>query len=424
MRRNAIDVARVSALIVVVLGHLTLAVIDRPHGHIRGANLLALHPSWAFVAALAPMPVFFAAAGWAHVTSSLETASARLAALLGLGAVVVATWSVGVGIAVGLNGHAGVFGDGARIATQPLWFVAGYAPLVPLGARLGRLGRDHALAAVTIALGTLAALDVARFTFGAPEWIGWIGFYLVWGTPWLLGGWWRARHEAGGFDERRVGLALMAGAVVVGTVLVLGFGYAPALIDAVPGARSNTTPPGLYTCVAAIGQVGALMTLGTWLDNIGARWRHMWDRAGELSLGIYAWHLTALSLCGAVLAAGFPAPTRLTTLWWLTRPLWYAAVLGLATLFVLATSGVRAQLRRRSRADTAPPQLQAALGVVLAVAGGATVGLRGPRSLPLAAWCAAFFVGSWLLLRRRVSSPESGGPSTPAQTTQPPLPLR
>jgi hypothetical protein len=417
VRRNAIDVARVSALIIVVLGHLTLAVIDRPHGEIRGANLLALHPGWAFVAALAPMPVFFAAAGWAHTTSSLATASARLSALIGLGAVVVTVWSAAVVVTVMVNGDAGVLGDGARIATQPLWFVAGYAALVPLGRRLAELARTNIAFVVGGALALLALLDLARFAFDANELIGWPGFYLAWASPWILGAWWRQRYEAGGFDERRVGLLIAAGAVVVGAVLCLGFGYSPAMIDAVPGARSNTTPPSLYTAVAAVGQVGGLMLVAGFLDDIGARWRKLWDRAGELSLGIYAWHLTALSLCGALIAAGFPTPERLTTVWWITRPLWFAAVLGVATLFVLATSGVRAQLRRRSRPSAPPPALLAGVGVVLAVAGGAMVGLRGPRNSTLALECAGLFLASWMLLRPRATAARSGGSSTPVQTT-------
>jgi hypothetical protein len=407
VRRNAIDVARVGALIIVVLGHLSLAVIDRPHGHIRGANLIALHPGAAFVLALAPMPVFFAAAGWAHTTSSLENASVRLRALIGLGAVVVGVWSCTVVVTVAVNGDAGVLGDGARIATQPLWFVAGYAALVPFGRRLAQLARTNIVLVVGGAVGVLAVLDLGRFTLDLPETIGWPGFYLAWTCPWILGAWWRDRYEAGGFGEKRVGLAIALGAIAVGVVLCVFFDYSPAMIDAVPGARSNTTPPSLYTAVAAIGQVGGLMLIATFLDAAGARWRRVWDRAGELALGIYAWHLTALSLCGAVLAAGFPTPTRLTALWWLTRPLWFAAVLGVATLFVLATSGVRAQLRRRSRTAGAPPAYQAALGVVLAVAGGALVGLRGPRNVTLACECAALFVGAWLLLRARATPAES-----------------
>jgi hypothetical protein len=401
VRRNAIDVARVGALIIVVLGHLSLAVIDRPHGQIRGANLIALHPGWAVVLALAPMPVFFAAAGWAHTTSSLDNASARLSALIGLGAVVVGVWSTAVVVTVTVNGDAGVLGDGARIATQPLWFVAGYAPLVPLGRRLAQLARANIVLVVGGGVASLALLDIVRFALDGPELIGWPGFYLAWTSPWILGAWWRQQYEAGGFDEKRVGLAIALGAIAVGAVLCVFFGYSPAMIDAVPGARSNTTPPSLYTAVAAIGQVGGLMLIATFLDDIGTRFRRLLDRAGELALGIYAWHLTALSLCGAVLAAGFPTPTRLTALWWVTRPLWFAAVLGVATLFVLATSGARSQLRKRSHAGTAPPSYQAALGVVLAVAGGALVGLRGPRTITLATECAALFVMSWLLLRSR-----------------------
>ena len=184
-------------------------------------------------------------------------------------------------------------------------------------------------------LGLLALLDFARFALDAPELIGWLGFYLAWSTPWLLGAWWRSRYEAGGFDERRVGLAIVAGAIVVGALLVVFADYSPALIDAVPGARSNTTPPTVYTAVAAIGQVGLLLVMAKALDRVGTRFRKLLDRAGELALGIYAWHLTALALCGAAIAAGFPTPERLTTVWWLTRPLWWAAVLGLAAGFVL-----------------------------------------------------------------------------------------
>ena len=41
-------------------GVTPLAVVDRQHGDLRGANLLELRPGWAWIAALAPMPVFFA----------------------------------------------------------------------------------------------------------------------------------------------------------------------------------------------------------------------------------------------------------------------------------------------------------------------------------------------------------------------------
>lgn len=189
-RRGAIDVARVLALLVVVLGHLLLAVIDRPHGQIRGANLLALHPRWAWIAVLSPMPIFFAAAGWANTRSTAVSAAPRLRALVGLGAVAVCGWSIAVFVAVVTTGEPGIVADGARLATQPLWFVAAYVPFAAAGARLARLGDRHPGGALAVALVVLAAIDVARFALGAPDWIGWSAFYLAWGTPWVAGAWW------------------------------------------------------------------------------------------------------------------------------------------------------------------------------------------------------------------------------------------
>lgn len=402
-RRDAIDVARVLALLVVVLGHLLMAVIDRRDGEIRGANLLALHPGWVFVAALAPMPVFFAAGGWANATATLTTSLGRLRTLVGLSAVVVCAWSAGVILAIVITGDAGVVGDGARVATQPLWFVAAYVPLAAAGGWLARLAAERIVGVVGVSLALLAALDLARFALDAPEWIGWPGFYLAWGTPWLLGGWWRARHLDNGLDERRVGWALALGGAAGCAALVVVAGYEPALIDAVPGARSNTTPPTLYTAVAAIAQVGIFMVAGQALDRAGRRWRRWWDRAGEAAIGIYAWHLTALTLCAAVIAAGFPVPERLTPTWWLTRPLWWAVVLTLTAGFVAATAAGRSRLRAarptsESGRRTGRSGVNVA-GVAAAATAAAVVGLRGPRSVELALVCSALFLLAWAGLR-------------------------
>lgn len=400
-RRDAIDVARVLALLIVVLGHLLMAVIDRPGGVMRGANLLALHPGWVFVAALAPMPMFFAAGGWANATATLATSVPRLRTLVGLGAVVVCAWSAGVVVAAVVVGDPGVVGDGARIATEPLWFVAAYVPLAAFGGRLARLAADHVVLALGSSLAVLAALDAARFALDAPTWIGWPGFYLAWGTPWMVGAWWRARYLAGTLDERRTGTLLTLGAGAGCVVLIAFAGYDPALIDAVPGARSNTTPPTLYTAVAALAQVGLLITGAGLLDRAGQRWRRLWDRAGEAAVGIYAWHLTALALCAALISAGLPTPERLTTLWWVTRPVWWGAVLALTGGFVTLTAIARTRLRR-GRDGSRPgdrPTLANALGVLAAAAAGAAVGLRGPRTIPLAIECSALFVLSWACFR-------------------------
>jgi hypothetical protein len=410
-RRPAIDVARILALVVVVMGHLTLAVIDRGHdGALRGANLLALRPGWAALAVLSPMPIFFAAAGWANTTSDLRSGAARLRTLVGLGAVVVTGWVLLAAVAWAVTGESGIVTDGARIATQPLWFLAAYVPLAAAAPWVLRAAH-HVVAALAICLSVLVVLDVTRFVLDAPDWIGWPGFAAAWTVPWLLGIWWRLRVERGGFPERRVGLALALSGAATCVVLVRTAGYSPALIDAIPGARSNTTPPTLYTAAAAVTQVGVLMLAAGLLDRLGARWARLWAWAGEAAVGVYVLHLTALSLCAAVLAAGVPTPTRLTCWWWATRPLWWVAVLGVTALLVAGVDLGRRSIRRRhGPTDERPSSTDGStaiagrhrvvlwLGVGLATIGGAVVGLKGPRTVPTAILCVVAFLGGWWCL--------------------------
>jgi hypothetical protein len=403
VRRPAIDVARVLALTIVVMGHLSLAVIDRDGDEVRGANLFELRPGWSWLAVLAPMPIFFAAAGWANATSDLRSSAGRLGTLVGAGAAVVIGWSVAVIVVSLVHGSTGLAGRGARIATQPLWFLAAYVPLAASGAALASFVRRHVVSRVAVLLVVLGLLDVARFAGGAPRAIGWLGFLIAWGIPWILGSWWRTWVSEGG-DEVRVGAALALVAGVAGWLLVAFGGYSAALIDAVPGARSNTTPPTLFTAMAGMCQVGVLMLASPLLDRVGRRWPALWRRASLLTVGVYVWHLTALALCVGVVALGVAVPDRLTVDWWLTRPLWWAAVLGVTALLIALSSAlghVAHQLASRgSQSAPARPGSDTALrvGVVTATAGAALVGLEGPRSVPLALVCSALFAAGWWLL--------------------------
>jgi hypothetical protein len=391
-------VARVLALLLVVVGHLTLAVIDRTDDGVRGANLLELHPDWAVMAALAPMPVFFAAAGWANALATPVAAGPRLGSLVGSAAAVVVAWSAGVVLAAVVAGDPGIVADGARVATQPVWFLAAYVPFAANGRALSSFVVRRPVAVIGGALAVLALLDLARFGFGLPDWIGWPGFFVAWGVPWLLGAWWRHRAEAGAFREQWTGAGLAVGGLVGAIALVNAAGYAPALIDAVDGARSNTTPPTLYTATAAIAQVGVLLVCARLLDAAGRRWRTLWDRAGEAAVGVYLWHLTALALCAGVITLGMPVPERLTAAWWWTRPIWWVAVIAIASGLVAVNAVVRGRIRRRSPQRAAPRRVWVLIGVFLATAGAGLVGLRGPRTVELALACSALMIAAWAAL--------------------------
>lgn len=412
-RRPAIDVARVLALAMVVAGHLVMAVIDRdPSGALRGANLLEINPGWSWVSVISPMPVFFVAAGYANAGSASHAAVGRLRTLVGLAAAVIATWSAAVVISEPFVGTGSVVGDGARLATQPLWFIAAYAPMLVTTASMTRRAASRPVAIALGCVVVVAACDLLRFAAGAPSWAGWPGFLAAWAVPWMVGEWWRGSVGSAPTAVRRreigVGLALIAGGATLAVVLVRHAGYAASMLDVVEGARSNSTPPTLYTAAVAVAQAGVVLVAAGVLDRIGARWRSMWSRAGAASLGVYAWHLTALALCSALVAAGLPAPERFTVGWWLSRPLWWGAIIALTMVFVSITSKVLSRARPNGRGDGtsiivadagAPARWRIAAGTTTAATAAAAVGLHGPRTT---GWAVGLSVGmtvAWGLLR-------------------------
>lgn len=182
------------------------------------------------------------------------------------------------------------------------------------------------------------------------------------------------------------------------------------MIDAVDGARSNTNPPTLYTAVVSLAQVGVLLVGAHALDVAGRRWRSLWDRLGEAAVGVCVWHLTALAVCAAVVAAGFPVPERLTVEWWSTRPLWWAAVLAVTMGFVGLTAFARSTLAGRSRRAGPPSVRRVVAGVFVAALAGAYVGLEGPATVSQAAVSSASFVVAWSMLR---SPPVVRAPAVP-----------
>jgi hypothetical protein len=106
-------------------------------------------------------------------------------------------------------------------------------------------------------------------------------------------------------------------------------------------------------------------------------------------------------LCVAVIAAGLPAPERLTVAWWLTRPAWWLAVMAVTGALVALTELVRTRLPARGAASHR--DWVTVTGVVVASAAGAYVGLEGPGTAGRAVVCTSLFVGAWLLLPRGVA---------------------
>jgi hypothetical protein len=390
------------ALLIVVAGHLTLAVIDRQGGEVRGENLLALFPRWYWVTIIAPMPLFFLAGGYANSESSFTESTRRLSLFAGLATIVVSVWALPVVITQVLAGSTGIVGDGARVATQPLWFFAAYAPLVALGSPISRLSTRSQVRLLGMCVAVVVVCDVIRFGTKGPEWIGWVGFLPTYATFWIAGMVWRRKSLQPEFSERLPGLVIFAVTVVVAFVLTIRMGYSWALIDAVPGKRSNTTPPTVFTVTAGLMQTGVVLIFATTLDGFARRRERVFARLREVSVGVYVWHLSAMMVVSATVALGVPLATRFTPWWWLARPVWYGLIGVVTALLVALTRVIIARLTGGSRASSPAPQsvTSGVFGVVLLAGAAAHIGLKGPRTSPAAVGLVAALAVSWWALAR------------------------
>ena len=408
-RRGAIDVARSASLILVVVAHLVMVVLDRgPDGALRGVNLFEIHPGLEWLTMISPMPLFFVASGWANVGSPIDSRLQRTRTMLTLGTVLVVIWSLAMLTERLVTGDNGIIADGARISTQPMWFLTAWIPFTIGSSFLTRCSR-RIVPVVGGCLGAMILIDVARFAFDAPRWIGFPGFFVAWAIPWLMGAWWRQRcdrADSGGsvLNERRIGVRIAAVAAATVFVLAVFLGYHVALIDAVPGNRSNTTPPTLFTAVASLLQVGLFMIAARSLDAVAARRAAFIRSLNGVAPGLYVWHLTSLTLWAALLAAGLWAPERLSSAWWLTRPIWFALVIAGAFGFSLAT---RSALSRGPGGATGPSTSGSSAPARLIVAAASAVvafgltGLYGPDTTGMAISISLLCVVSFVSLGSR-----------------------
>lgn len=390
----------------VVAGHLTLAVIDRHDGEVRGENLLALFPHWYWVTIIAPMPLFFLAGGYANAESTFEESTKRLSLFAGIATIVVSVWALPVVIADAVSGSTGIVGDGARVATQPLWFFAAYAPLVAMGGSISHLSARAQLRLLGSCIAIVAACDLIRFGAGGPKWVGWFAFLPTYGTFWICGIVWRRKSARPGFSERRPGVILLVVTLVIAFLLTSRMGYSWALIDAVPGKRSNTTPPTLFTVTAGLLQAGVVLVSATALDRFARRRERLFTRLREVAVGVYVWHLSAMMVVSATVALGVPLATRFTTWWWLARPVWYGTI-GVVTVFlVIVTRLIIARLTSQSgpSAVGSKSKLTGVVGVVLLAGAAAHIGLKGPRTSPAAIGLVVVLALAWRALARNGGS--------------------
>ncbi|KRE60460.1 acyltransferase [Nostocoides sp. Soil756] len=372
-RNRVVDLLRVAALTVVVLGHWLIAAVTVRGGVLETGAVLDraawTHPlTWVFQV----MPVFFLVGGYANAVSWRaarergtrwpEWLLARLRRLLTPVAPLLVSWLVLLVVADAAGVDRASLRTASQVALVPTWFLAAYVVVCALAPLTLRAWERWGWAGVVAPLVLAGGVDLVSLTVG-PWWVGFANYVLVWGAVHQLGYAWLDDRLAG--VGRRVALAAVGAA---GLVALVSLGPYPVSMIGLDDATVNNSYPTRVTLgFLGLLQAGVVLALEPLLRRWMARERP-WAVTvllGRRLMSVYLWHLAVMVLViGLSLLAGGVGlgPEPLSGVWWATRPLWW---LGLAavTALVVRLVGRFEQVPRRSGAVAAwRPLLATVLG--------------------------------------------------------------
>ncbi|MCF2129751.1 acyltransferase [Strepomyces sp. STD 3.1] len=347
-RDRAVDALRAFAILGVVLGHWLVTALVADGNSLRAASPLGDMPwlapvSWAFQT----LAVFFLVGG--HVATRGHTSarargesygrwlSARLSRLFRPVLAVLGLWSVTAALLLVTGAEFGTVHTLVKLALSPMWFLLVFAALTAATPLLTRLSPLWPLVVVL-------HVDLLRFGFGAPSWLGWLNLAAGWLVPFTLGAAW----TRGELDRRRSGWILLTGGTAATAALVAWAGY-PASMVGVPGAAvSNLNPPTLAAVTFGLAQCGLALLLR---DRLRRAMRRpvAWAVVALVNLSamtIFLWHQTALmaTTAGSLLLGRLPGLH--------TRPdglEWVAARIAWLPVFALVLAGCWAAFRSCER---------------------------------------------------------------------------
>ncbi|MFE2275815.1 acyltransferase [Streptomyces sp. NPDC059454] len=343
-RDRAVDALRAGAVLGVVLGHWLVTALVADGRTLRTASPLQHLPwlapvSWTFQT----LAVFFLVGG--HVATRGYASSrargvpyrrwlhGRLARLFKPVAAVLLLWTAVTAVLLLSGAEYATVRTLVKLALSPLWFLLVFAALTAATPLLARL---HPLWPLAVVL----HVDLLRFGFGAPAWLGWLNLAAGWLVPYTLGAAW----TRGGLERRRSGWILLLSGTAATAALVAWAGY-PASMVGVPGAEvSNLNPPTLAAVTFGLAQCGLALLLRDRLR--GAMRRPVaWAAVALVNLSamtIFLWHQSALM---ATTATGLLAG-RLPGLHTVPDDLgWVAARLVWLPVFVVALAVCRSAFR-------------------------------------------------------------------------------
>jgi Acyltransferase family len=339
-RDRLLDAVRAFALLVVVFGHLLMAVVYWPSegGEAQIGNLMASYPALQYLTwLLQVMPLFFAFGGAASVIAWRKADSRdvlysawmwgrvrRLLRPVLVYLAVMAVFSALMTLVLGPD-----LDPLLSIVNGPLWFLGVYTVTLLFLPFMWWV-HHHNRAIAFVVLLPLAILDSVGVTvLGWPLWLGFFNYLLCWLAIQQLGFFW-------GEDTRRRTWVVVAVVTFVVNAALVYFGPWPMSLVGLPGdvldydgltlfghtyavpgfhgEYSNMAPPSVVLLLHGLTLVSLVFIARRPLTRFLHRPR-VWLVTTLLTLtamSLYIWHLLAIVLSLTTLRQlGLPPPTRL-----------------------------------------------------------------------------------------------------------------
>lgn len=405
-RNRYVDLLRVVAIGMVVVGHWLAVVITTPEGELRGETVLATVEwthwvTWGFQV----IPIFFLVGGYANAASWTSHRDRggdwaswlhrRALRLLWPTTVFFAIGIVATLVARGFDVAPGLLDEATWFLVIVIWFLAVYLMTTALAPALLEAQQRWGWLPLTTGAVAVVVVDVIRLGLDA-TWVGNANYLLVWVGVHLLGlAWWDGRLVRS--SRRLVVMALVGGVLLAG--LTVGGPYPVSMIN-VPGAAvQNTAPPTIALAALAVAQTGLLLLgrrpVERWLQR-----PRVWTAVvggNAVVMTVFLWHVVPVLVAAPLLhlTGLFPEPPAGSAAWLALRVPWIL-VLAVVLLALVAVVGRFEQppsaLRiERGAGRTRRARALAAAGVVAATTGIMLLTDRGlfapggPVGLPLAA---------------------------------------
>jgi hypothetical protein len=428
-RNRYVDFLRAASIMVVVFGHWLMAAPVITAAGLE-ANHLLTRTTWTHYLtwALQVMPIFFFVGGFANAASwraSKRSGStygawlrARLRRLILPVLPLLMVWTAGAYALLQSGFDPELLKIASQAALVPVWFLATYVAVVAFTPLTLRAWDRWNWTSVVVTGGIAGLVDLISLSQGGGSgaqpgldlaWVGYLNYLFMWGTVHSLGYAW-ADSRLGTVSQR----LMLSAAGFIGTAALVALGpYPVAMVGLDTQGVTNSQPPKVTLLTLGLFQAGALLAMEGPARRMLSKTRN-WAATILINgriMTLYLWHLTAMVALvgGSLLMNGWGLRTDTNTAaWWLTRPLWMAALVS-ATLPFLLVFGRYERPNKDLRPP--PPAWRPLLAVVATCAGLGLLakygiadedGLNGfALSLPFAAAVAGGIGGARMWQRRR-----------------------